>query len=103
MRHPTIPNSISGWESVSLRITHQNLATHLRRERWICNNRGMVLTRIIHWLGPQLFTVVIRTRASKLEWETFKGPYQKNTPLVVKLEPVIYRLQVQTFLPTEQS
>jgi len=37
-----------------------------KRERWIFDNHGVILT-LIHWLGPPFFSVVIRTHTSNLE------------------------------------
>jgi len=61
-----------------------------RRERWIFNNRGVILTLIIHWLGPPLF--LPRCSEAKLAiWSErlAKGPYQTNTPPTVRLKPAI--------------
>jgi len=48
-----------------------------RRERWIFNNHGVILTFIIHWLGPPVFAVVIPTRTRSLGW----GAYQEKQPI----------------------
>jgi len=66
----------------------------MRRERWIFNNHGVILT-LIHGLGPPFFSVVIRTHTRNLEWEAC--PYQKNTPPAVGLKPAIHRSKL---LPT---
>ena len=62
-----------GWGSVNLPFVSTSPAEtrprFSRRERWIFNNHGVILT-VIHWLEPTFFTVVIRTHASNLEWGT---------------------------------
>jgi len=66
-----------------------------KREWWICNNHGVTLTPIIHWLRPPLFLPWC-FRATLAIWsERFaRDPNQKNTTPTVRLEPAIYRLQV---------
>ena len=68
-----------------------------RRERWIFNNHGVILTQI-HWLEPPLFlTVCFEPTIAIWSEGLAKGPYQKNARPPVRLEPVIYRLQIQAF------
>ena len=59
----------------------------LRKARWIFNNRGVILTLTIHWLGPQLF-LPWYSKATLAIWSEglAKGPYQKHTSLAVRFE-----------------
>ena len=70
----------------------------MRRERWIFDSRGEIWALIIHRLGPPLF--LLRCSEAMLAfWNegVAKGSYQKNTPLGVKLDPALYRLQISLF------
>jgi len=71
----------------------------MRREKWIFNSRGVILILIVHCMDGTLIivTVVFRSHISHLELAI--GPYQKNTPSAVRLEPAIYRLQFRAFHP----
>ena len=53
-----------------------------RKGRWIFYNRGVILT-IIHWLWWSEPTLAIWSE------RLAKGPYQKNTPPAVGLDPTI--------------
>ena len=64
-------------------------------ERWIFNNRGTILTLIIHWLGspwflPRCFEDTLANWSERLA----KAPYQKNTPPAVRLEAEFLRMQI---------
>jgi len=50
-----------------------------RRERWIFKNRGVILTLIVHWLGPPLFLPWC-SEATLAIWSEglAQGPYQKT-------------------------
>jgi len=69
-----------------------------RRERWIFNNRWVILTLIIHWLGAPLF-LPWYSEATLAVWSERlgKGPYQKRLISAVRLDPEIYRLQIRPF------
>jgi len=90
-----------GWGSVDLsRFTHYPSETWLflsQRERWIIDNCGVILTVIIHWLGPPLFLPRCSEPTLAIWSERLaKTPYQKNTMPTLGLVSVIYRLQIQT-------
>jgi len=71
-----------------------------RRERWIFNNLGVIVTLTIHWLGPPFFLPWCSEAMLAIWSERLaKGPYQKNTLLTVRLEPAILRLQYPRFYP----
>ena len=90
-----------GWGSVNLsRFTRHppKFGYSYRKGRggsW--NNCEVILTLIIHWLGHPLFLLRC-SEATLVIWSErlAKGPYQKNTPSAVRLEPVIYRLQTDS-------
>jgi len=73
-------------------ITHRNSAALNEKGRWIFNNCGVMSTLIIHWLGSPLFFPWC-SEATLAIWSArlAKGPYYKNTPPAMKLEPVILR------------
>jgi len=58
--------------------------------------REVILTLIIHCLGPPLFLSWC-SEATLAIWSErlAKGPYQTNFPPTVRLEPAIFKLQVQ--------
>jgi len=94
---------VTGWGSVNLShlFTHHAPRTRLllaRRERWIFDSHGVILTLIIHWLGPPLFLPWC-SEVMLAIWNKglAKGLYQKNTPPAVRLEPAILTMQIQAF------
>jgi len=77
--------------------TRQNSAG-LNKKWWIFNNREVILHGPIHWSGPLSFRGVPNPRYVAIWSERLaKGPYQKNTPSSVGLEPAIPRKQIQAF------
>ena len=53
-------SQVPGWGSISLNLLFAWHPLRVRlllmgRERWIFDNREVILTLIIHWLGPPLF------------------------------------------------
>jgi len=86
-----------GWGSVSKSPAETPLLL-LKRERYIFNNCGMILALFIHWLGPPFLPWCSEAMLAIWSERLAKGPYQKNTPLAVGLEPVIYRLQIQALI-----
>jgi len=62
------------------------------------NNHRVILTLIIHWLGP-LLSLPWGFEATLAVWgeRRAKDPCQKNTPLVVRLKPALLRIQIHAF------
>ena len=58
----------------------------------------MILTLIIHWLGP-LLSLPWGFETTLAVWgeRRAKDPCQKNTPLVVRLKRAVYGLRVRAF------
>jgi len=68
-----------------------------KRKRWIFNNCGVILTIIILVVTSIIFTMVFRSHTRNWSKRLAKGPYQKNIPPAVGLEPEILSMQTQTF------
>ena len=68
-----------------------------RRERWIFNNCGLILTLIIDWLRLPLFLLWCSKGLTIWSEGLVKDLYQKNSLPPVRLAPTIYRLQVWAF------
>jgi len=50
-----------------------------REERWSSDSRGVILTLVIHWLGPTLFLLWCSTAMlAVFSGRLAKGPYQGN-------------------------
>jgi len=93
---------LGGWGSVSLSqfFTSRDEIRLLltRRERWIFNIPGVILTLITHWLGPPLcLPWCSKTTLAIWSERLAKDPYQKNTLSSVRLKPAILRRQIQAF------
>ena len=70
----------------------------IKRERWIFYNHGVILN-LIRWMGCTSIILACWSEPTLAIWSErlAKGPYQKNTPPAVGLEPAILKLQIQAF------
>jgi len=68
-----------------------------RRKRWVFNNRGAILTLIIHWLGPPLFLPWC-AEATLVSWS--EGLAEAHTRKHLVGSEAIYRMTDLSRYPT---
>jgi len=77
-----VPGCIEGSRLSPMHITLRIRLFLMRRARWIFNKCGVILTLIIHWLGPPL-SLPRNSKATLAIWgeRLAKGPYQESFPI----------------------